>query len=430
MKKVLIVVYYWPPSGGSGVQRWLKFAKYLSKTKWEPIIYTPENPDFSIQDESLLEEIPADIKVLKRKIWEPYSVARKLFGKKHTVSSSGIVDQSSFGQKLLNFIRGNLFVPDPRVFWRKPSVKFLESYIRDNQIDALITSGTPHSMHLIGLDLKKKLDIPWIADFRDPWSELDMLQDYHILPWIMKRYQKLEQKVIQSADACTITSKVWTKDLNRLGAKKAITLTNGFDEENFQSIVEPYDNFVLSHFGLMNHLRNPSNLWKALADLCKEDAEFDQKLKLHLGGTIESRILKEIKSHPELENKLEAFPYISHNEVLEEYKKSSVLLLLLFNSESGKGNIPGKLFEYLASKKPILAFGPQKGDSAELVEQTPHSSFNHYDSASVKQIKDQILEVFRKRNVIDSNIFQNSDQYSHRELSKKLSQILDDISVD
>jgi len=428
MKKVLIVVYYWPPSGGSGVQRWLKFAKYLSYSSWQPIIYTPENPDFSIKDETLLAEIPANIQVIKKPIWEPYDVARKLVGKQQKISSSGLVEKSGPLHKLINFLRGNLFVPDPKIFWKRPSVNFLSKYILENKVDALITSGTPHSLHLIGLALKKKLNVPWIADFRDPWSELDMLQNYHIMKPVMKKYRRLEKAVLENADLCTITSDSWRDDLKRLGAAKAVTLTNGFDEDNFKQTLEPYEKFVMSHFGLMNHLRNPKNLWQALAEICKENSGFDQSFALHLGGTIDNRILDEIKAYPELRNKLKVFPYLSHEEVLEEYQKSSLLLLLLFNSDSGRGNIPGKLFEYLAAKKPILGFGPASGDSKEIVEKLPHSYFNFYNTASVNELKAQIKSVFDARSALNADDFKTSERYSHALLTDQLVAILDETS--
>lgn len=423
MKRVLIIAYYWPPSGGSGVQRWLKFAKYLPQFGWEPIIYTPENPDFSLYDESLLADIPKEVKVIKQPIWEPYSLGRKLMGrKKDEKSSAGVVSNVSLKGKVMNWIRGNLFIPDPKVFWRKPSVKFLTDYLKANPVDAIISTGTPHSMHLIALDLKNQIGLPWLADFRDPWSELDMLKSYNILPPIMKIYRKLEKVVITNSDVNIITSKTWAKDLEALGAKKVEVITNGFDEADFNFKIEPYNDFVVSHFGLLNHLRNPINFWKALNALCEEDSAFNDKLKIHLGGTIAKENLDEIKKFPLLKEKLKVFPYLSHEEVIQEYLKSSLLLLLLFNSDSGKGNIPGKVFEYVASGRPIIGFGSAKGDSADIIEKVNGEFFLY--STNHQKLMDSIKNIFYSS--VDSNQERDKDQskagelYSRKNLTKQL----------
>jgi glycosyltransferase involved in cell wall biosynthesis len=424
MKRVLIIVYYWPPSGGAGVQRWLKFAKYLPQFGWQPVIYTPENPDFQLQDPGLLDEIPEEIEVLKQPIWEPYAVYRKLFGKsKDQDLSTGLMKKKGLTSKIANWVRGNLFIPDPKVFWRKPSVKFLEGYLKKKPVDLIISSGTPHSMHLIALDLKQKLGLKWVADFRDPWSELDMLKEYHISPSAFKKYRKYEKSVLESADLCMTTSKVWAKDFARLGADRCVTVTNGYDESDFSKKFEPYDEFVISHFGLLNHLRNPNLLWESLEELLVEDPKFKKTFKLHLGGTIDDEIIQEMSSYPNLQECLKIFPYLSHQEVIAEYQKSSLLLLLLFNSESGRGNIPGKLFEYLATAKPIIAFGPEKGDSAEIVEENGGQYFL-YNDRDQAQIKSYLKSCFYEKKPCSSS----AQQYSRQNLSKELAKHLDQLT--
>lgn len=424
MKRVLIIVYYWPPSGGAGVQRWLKFAKYLPQFGWQPVIYTPENPDFQLQDPGLLDEIPKETEVLKQPIWEPYAGYRNLFGKsKDQALSTGVMKKAGFTSKIGNWIRGNFFIPDPKVFWRKPSVKFLENYLKEKPVELIISSGTPHSMHLIALDLKQKLGLKWIADFRDPWTELDMLNEYHISSFAFKKYRKLEKAVLENADLCITTSKVWAKDFERLGAAKCVTITNGYDESDFGTQEKPYDQFVISHFGLLNHLRNPGLLWKALEEFLTEDKTFKKAFKLHLGGTLDDEIIQEIKSYHNLQSCLKIFPYLSHQEVIKEYQKSSLLLLLLFNSKSGKGNIPGKLFEYLAATKPILAFGPERGDSAEIVEENGGQYFL-YENQDQALIKAYLKSCFYERKD-ESGLAQ---QYSRQNLTKELAGHLDQLT--
>lgn len=423
MKRVLIIVYYWPPSGGAGVQRWLKFAKYLPEFGWQPVIYTPENPDFQLKDTSLVQEVSPEVEVIKRPIWEPYGFYRNLFGKqKEAALSTGLKDKKGFASYLANWIRGNLFIPDPKVFWRKPSVRFLKKYLQESPVDLIVSSGTPHSMHLIAYDLKEALGIPWIADFRDPWSELDMLKDYHISSSRMEKYRKLEQMVLEKSDLALTTSEVWADDLKRLGADNSVCITNGYDEEDFSSSPEEYAEFVCSHFGLLNHLRNPRDLWKVLEELLEEEQQFADKFRLHLGGTIDSDIIEEIKSFPLLSARLKVFPYLSHEEVIDEYLKSSLLLLLLFNSNSGKGNIPGKLFEYLAAEKSILAFGPARGDSAKIVEEFG-GLFLQYDHAPSAQLKEWILAKFKGADKSSKD----PSQFSRRALTAKLKEQMEQL---
>ena len=399
MRRVLIIAYYWPPSAGSGVQRWLKFAKYLPEFGWQPVIYTPKNPDFEIQDVSLLKEIPEQVEVLKKDIWEPYSLHRLFFGNKaDKIKSAGVVtaSKSSWKSYLSNWIRGNVFIPDPKIFWVKPSVKFLKTYLSRHPVDLIISTGTPHSMHLIAKRLKTDIKIPWIADFRDPMSKLDMLESYHISSRNFRKYQDLEQSVIKQADIVLTTSEVWRRDFDDLGANRSECITNGYDESDFAGEVEPYKKFVISHFGLLNHLRNPIQLWKALAELCEENSEFKDDLSIHVGGTIDQDVIEEIRAYNDLNKRLQMFDYLSHGKVIEEYLKSSVLLLLLFNSKSGTGNIPGKLFEYLAAKKPIIAFGKGDGDSKEIIIKTQSGSFFDYDEDNIKELKAQLLSTYRQ----------------------------------
>lgn len=431
MKRVLIISYYWPPSAGSGVQRWLKFVKYLPKFNWIPIVYTPENPDFHVKDESLLSDIPEEAIILKQPIWEPYSLHRVIFGgddKKD--GNAGIVNSSSKGLKsyFSNWIRGNLFIPDPKKYWVKPSIKYLRSYLKDNPVDLIISTGTPHSMHLIAWQLKKEFSLPWIADFRDPMSKLDMLDSYHITNSNYRKYQKIERSIIEAADIVLTTSGVWKEDFKALGAKRAEFITNGFDESDFSTQNEPYDQFVISHFGLLNHLRNPVILWQALSELCIEEIEFKDDLRIHLGGSIDKMNIEEIKTYPHLGSSLRLFDYLTHKEVISEYQKSTVLLLLLFNSQSGQGNIPGKLFEYLAARKAILAFGPGEGDSKRIIEETNSGTFYFYSKSSKDKIKEKVKSLYMDFKSGVKTDIPAVYKYSREYLTKNLVKLMDDLT--
>jgi glycosyltransferase involved in cell wall biosynthesis len=420
MKKVLIISYYWPPAGGSGVQRWLKFARYLPKNNWKPIIYTPENPYFAIKDEKLLSNIPEEAEIWKTPIWEPYALKDKLFGKGKKNQSAGVISKKrSLKNKALNWVRGNMFIPDPKVYWVKPSIKYLLKKIKDEGIEHIITTGPPHSMHLIGLGLKRVLpQLKWVADFRDPWSELDLLDDFYLSNSTRRKHQRLEKEVLQTANITLTVSESWMKDLKRLGAERVELITNGYDASDFELKSKTNDKFIIGHYGLLNHLRNPKNLWKALNDLCRENSEFDSKLEIYLSGNIDIEVLNKIADFTKLKQKIKNLGYLSHVEVLKQYNEASLLLLLLFNSKSGVGNYPGKIFEYFAAKKPILAFGPEGSDTQRLINETRSGLFFNYDSENIKNV---ILNIFNGKNEFKTK---GLEKFSREKLAKDLSILL------
>ncbi|MAX06225.1 MAG: glycosyl transferase family 1 [Flavobacteriales bacterium] len=419
MKKVLIISYYWPPAGGSGVQRWLKFSKYLPNFGWEPIVYTPENPYSEIKDLDLLKDIDEAVEVWKTPIWEPYSLKDKFFGRGKKNQSAGVISNNI----VLNWLRGNIFIPDPKIYWVKPSVKYLVERIRSEGIKHIITTGPPHSMHLIGLGLKKNIpNLKWIADFRDPWTRLDLLDEFYLSKLSMRKHQRLEKEVLETADITLTVSEGWVSSFKSLGSKNVELITNGFDDNDF-NVKEPVpEKFIIGHFGLINHLRNPKNLWKTLDDLCDQNSKFDKKLEIRLSGNIDSDVLDNIKKHLHLKDKVKVLGYLSHKEVLEQYNNSSVLLLLLFNSESGKGNYPGKIFEYFAAKRPILAFGPRYSDAERLIQETETGVFFTYDNTELKK---EILSLFNNRKTLPSST--HIEVFNRKKLTKDLSELLNSI---
>ena len=424
MKNVLIITYYWPPAGGSGVQRWLKFTKYLPKYNWQPIIYTPENPYFEVKDQALLNDIPAEAKIWKTPIWEPYALKDKLFGKGSESQSAGVItNKKSLKNKLLNWVRGNVFIPDPKIYWVRPSVKVLLKKILEEDIHHIITTGPPHSMHLIGLGLKKAMpNLKWIADFRDPWSELDLFNEFQLNNSSMKKHKDLEREVLQTADVTLTVSETWVKDLKRLGGDRVELITNGYDADDFELKPKTNDKFIIGHYGLLNHLRNPKNLWKSLNSLCDENTEFNNKLEIHLSGNIDGEVLAEIESYSCLKAKVKQLGYLSHAQVLEQYNQADVLLLLLFNSKSGIGNYPGKIFEYFAAQKPILAFGPISSDAERLIKNTNTGKYFSYDDTNLKT---DILDLFNNPNNFD---FENMENFSREKLTYDLANLLNNLS--
>jgi glycosyltransferase involved in cell wall biosynthesis len=421
MNKVLIISYYWPPAGGSGVQRWLKFTKYLPKYNWQPIIYTPENPYFEVKDQALLNDIPAEAKIWKTPIWEPYALKDKLFGKGSESQSAGVItNKKSLKNKVLNWVRGNVFIPDPKIYWVKPSVKVLLKKILEEDIHHIITTGPPHSMHLIGLGLKKEMpNLKWIADFRDPWSELDLLNEFQLNNSSIKKHKDLEREVLQTADVTLTVSETWVKDLKRLGGNRVELITNGYDADDFELKPKTNDKFIIGHYGLLNHLRNPKYLWKSLNSLCEENTEFNGRLEIHLSGNIDAEVITEIESYSCLKGKVKQLGYLSHAQVLEQYNQADVLLLLLFNSKSGIGNYPGKIFEYFAARKPILAFGPIRSDAERLIEKTNTGMYFSYEKEDIEY---NILQLFTKTSIYSQ--YPDLEGYSREKITIDLANLL------
>ncbi|HOP44190.1 MAG TPA: glycosyltransferase, partial [Flavobacteriales bacterium] len=233
MKRVLIVTYYWPPNGGAGVQRWLKFVKYLPQHGWQPVVYTPENPELVAEDPGLLDDVPREAEVIKRRISEPYGLYKRLTGRgvKEKVHTAFLSEEKREGwrDRMALWVRSNFFIPDARVGWVGPSVRFLKQYLREHPVDVIVTTGPPHSMHLIGLRLKRALGIRWVADFRDPWTNIDFYRQLKLSRSADRRHRRLEAEVLREAD--TVVAVGWTlaDELRDLGAKRVEVITNGFD---------------------------------------------------------------------------------------------------------------------------------------------------------------------------------------------------------
>ena len=438
-KKILIISYYWPPAGGPGVQRWLKFVKYLPDFGWEPTVFIPENPSYPIVDETLQKDVPKNLKMIKTKIWEPYQLAEK-FGKDNKKFKAGQFDvgeNQSWKAKLSIFVRGNFFIPDASVFWVKPSVEFLEKYLKVNHYDVLVTTGPPHSLHLIGLNLKKKLpDLKWIADFRDPWTEISYYKHLKLTKIADKKHRKLESEVFKNADITLATSYTDAENFRKKGAN-AFCITNGFDvdasttlsmtEENSKTL--PLSNsttkFTLSYIGVLEQLRNPEILWETLNDLVQENADFKNDFELKFVGKLDDKILQKIESSP-LKSNLTNLGYQTHDVALKHMQDSTVLLMTNFPEESSKGIIPGKIFEYLATGKTILSFGPKDADVEKILNETKAGKHFGYDEK--ENLKKFFLESYQnwKLGTLNQNA-ENIEQFSRKNLTQKLVDLMSKI---
>jgi hypothetical protein len=439
-KKALIITYYWPPTGGAGVQRWLKFVKYLRDFGWEPVVYTPSNPESPDDDESLAKDIPADVTVLKTEIWEPYDLYRRFTGAKKTdkINPAFHTDQKkvSTKQSFSVWLRGNLFIPDPRKFWIKPSVKFLTAWIAKNPVDVIVSSGPPHSMHLIGRGVHRNTNIPWVADFRDPWTNLDFYDDLKLSAWADRRHHALERSVLEEADAVLSVGKTMNDEfiamMKKYGSSADVSkfeiITNGYDETDvFKGVVEPDKKFSIAHLGTMSHARNPEVLWKTLQRLSAEDAGFREALEIKLVGKVDTSVAESVRSYG-LDHALKLMPYMPHHEVVKVQQQSRLLLLVLNNTRTAKGILTGKFFEYMSAKRPVLAVGPVDGDAAEILRQTNAGTIAEYGDGELMytQVK-AYYEKFKTGNLEVSS--SGVEQYSRKALTKQLAGILERITT-
>ncbi len=431
MKKVLIITYYWPPSGGAGVQRWLKFVKYFRDFGWEPVVYTPENPEAPALDLSLEKDIPKGLTILKTKIWEPYSVYKRLAGiKPQEKIKTGFLSEKkkpSLIESLSIKIRGNFFIPDARKFWIKPSIEFLTKYLKENPVEAIVSTGPPHSMHMIALGIKKRLNIPWLADFRDPWTNIDFYEELKLSAKANIKHHRQEKSVLENADAVSVISQTMATDFERLFKRQYEVISNGFDEEDQIGLSELVkdEKFSIAHIGSMNKARNPIALWKALAELISENKALHNNLEIKLVGPVDFSVKGYIEKF-KLTKFVSYLDYAPHNEIIKVQKKARILLLIINNTPNAKMVVTGKLFEYIASGTPILCVGPEDGDAANILKETKSGLISDFDD--VDKLKGNILEyynMFRKGNIEVKN--EGISKFARKNLTKNIADLLNRI---
>jgi len=423
MKRALIITYYWPPAGGPGVQRWLKFVTYFKDFGIEPVVFIPDNPHYPLQDKSIVSEIPEGIEIIRFPIKEPYGFA-KIFSKKKTNQvSSGIITNKnqSVLEKLLLWIRGNFFIPDARIGWVKPAVGFLKEYLDKNDMDIVISSGPPHSLHLIGMALKEKLGIKWVADFRDPWTTIHYHQSLRLNKRAQKKHLKLESKVLINSDLVVVTSARTKKEFQKITSVPIEVISNGYD---ILEKIEPNldAQFSIVHIGSLLTNRNPELLWEILSELKDENKVFSKNLLIKLVGVVSEDVLKSLAVFGLTEN-YKILGYVSHQEAIQIQHDAQVLLLVEMDSPETKSIIPGKLFEYVAANRPILAIGPEGSDVEGIIKETNTGVYFKYtDKKKLKQQLQLYYEAYLKANLNVNS--KNIEKYSRSALTKSLSTIL------
>ncbi len=414
--KVLIITYYWPPSGGAGVQRWVKFAKYLPESGWEPVILTidPEFAAYPVTDKSLLSEIPSELKVFKTRSTDYFALYNKDRSK---IPSAGFAmnPDTTLKGRLLRFIRGNFFIPDPRKGWNRYAYKKAAELIRLYNISNVITTSPPHSTQLIGLKLKRNFPgINWIADMRDPWTDIYYYDHFYptfISRWIDSGY---ETDVIKNADSLISVGpslkKLFTKKSPQAESRITV-IPNGYDEDDFRGSARNPGNFIITYTGTLSDNYPVDGFLSGLEKIREKD------FILRFVGSVTPVQKKLILSKVQPE-KLEFIPYVDHNAAVRYTRESSALLLIIPDHVSSKSILTGKLFEYLASGRPVICIGPKDGDASAIVEETGHGkSFGYNDSGSIGEYIEEISSS-------DINPVPAPVQYNRKELTGKLAKLL------
>ena len=436
MKRVLIITYYWPPTGGSGVQRWVKFAKYLPSEGWQPVIYTPENPEQLAVDHSLEKEIPSEAEIIKTHITEPYELYKKFLHKsghsKEVVEVNPVNAQNkSLAQKAAMWIRGNFFRPDPRCLWIGPSVRYLKKYLEENPVDLIVSTGPPQSMHMIGLKLAKETGLPWIADFRDPWTKIFYFKHLSMTRATEKWHHRMERKVLDNATAVVAVSPLVQQEFQAMTQTPVELITNGYDECDFPHGKDkgaeggPDKDFVITHTGLFAADGNPTVLWDVLSEKCAKDEDFRKHLKIKLVGKTDIQIIKSLEDAG-LKANLIDMGYQPHNIAIEEQRTASLLILPLRKEPEYKAVLPGKLFEYLASWRPVLGIGQPDGAMSMILNTTKTGVVLDWnDKNSIGRFIDLCWSNHLKGNltVDDADI----SQFTRRNLTRRMAELFEKI---
>ncbi len=429
-KKFLIITYYWPPAGGAGVMRWAKMTKYFAQFGWQPVIYTPADGEVGVHDDSLLEELPADLEVVKTPIWEPYNLYKAFLGRKKSDKLySGFINEKkkpSLTQKISVFIRGNFFIPDARMFWIKPSVKFLKEYLAENPVDAIISTGPPHSMHLVAEEVHQATGIPWVADFRDPWTNIDFYADLKLTSWADKRHHRLERKVLNNASrVVTVTWRSRDEFKEICGREDIEVVPNGYDDADFPADKKPSldTGFSMVHIGSMNKDRNPEVFWKAAQKALETSEALREFFEIKLVGPVDFSVRSDVEKYG-LQSYTKFIDFVPHDEAVKLQQQAQVNLLVINNTPNSRTIIPGKLYEYLGSGRPILAVGPKDSDSAKVIEMTKGGVVYEYND--VDGLKNRILDYFSLYTegnlTVDAHGIQ---QFTRKNLAGDFAKILD-----
>lgn len=420
-KKVLIITYYWPPSGGPGVQRVLNFAKYLPKFGWEPVILTVRKGEYPARDISLEKEIPSGLKIYKTKTFEPFSLFKLISGKKQNenIGTYILTEKSpNLVTRLSKWVRLNLFIPDARIGWKRFAVKAGEKIIRTEGIDLILTSSPPHSLQLIGQSLARKTGKPWVADYRDPWKEVVYNQNVKRSPFAERKDRKLEHEALNQADGIVSISKNILRLLESKcdKPKNNHLVFNGYDNTPAPMPDNPCP--VITYTGVLSVTRIPYPLLVALKELREENIRFQLKF---IGNTCSE--LKSLIEENGLTSDTEYISYLPHEESIQHINHSDALLLVIDNVPNNKGILTGKLFEYIGARRAIFAIGNLEGEAAHIIEECQCGKMIDYnDVAGAKQILRELYSAWE--NHVPAYPFSNSSRYSREATTGELANFM------
>ena len=425
LEPIVVIAYYWPPAGGPGVQRWLGFTQHFAENGYKPIVIVPDNPFYPQVDASLLDTAIEELEVIRVPIIEPLRWASRLGFSSTKEYAKGLLPNRPKGwvQKLLFTIRGSLFVPDSRIFWVKAVTRVVNRLIQERSIRLLITTGPPHSVHLAGLKLASQTrGLKWIADFRDPWTDIG----YHrLLPmgaFAIKRHQHLEAEVLKKASLVLTTTQHLAHHYKRKYHIICESITNGFSELN-PTVDEATEEFILLHIGSLFAHRNPERLWRSIQMISMQEKHASSKMKLWFVGEVDEAVKASLRAH-DLEDQCSFFGYVSKDKLHEYTSKASLLLLVEGDSDAYDYVIPGKLFEYLSIQAPLMIIGPKGWEVTEMVKDYPMVlSLPHHEEAPIIPFIENCRSLFNQDQK-PPRLERDVAKYKRKELAKSLAKCI------
>ncbi|MDO5510748.1 MAG: glycosyltransferase family 4 protein [Weeksellaceae bacterium] len=392
--RILLITYYWPPAGGAGVQRWLTMSGYLAED-FEISVFCPDDAEYPIFDESLQALVHPNIQTIRTKIFEPQSLLKK-WGLAQEAAKGNMSSSEKSGKmhQLAIWVRANIFIPDARMFWIKPAIKKLRQLLEKQAYDVVISTGPPHSTHLIALGVKKHFpDLKWVADWRDPWTDIDYFDSLPLTKTSLAKHEQLESQVLKHADALVSVSPSWAADMQRKSGREVEVIYNGYDAKHFEHVKDvELKKFTLLYMGSLNDDRNRVLLWQTLEELLTENEDFSKNFELKLVGNIAPITRKQIESLPNLSKKTLFQNYVPHEKVPTQLREAAMLLLLINDTSNAKGIIPAKVFEYMAANRPILSLGNRDSDIHTLMQKT--GSGEVFEDTHMPEVKAYILKNF------------------------------------
>ena len=432
MNSVLIISYYFPPSGGPGVQRVLKFVKYLPEFGWRPVVLTVEDGDFPARDESLLMEIPQDVTVYRTRILEPYRLYRRLTGRSpgtpvDVENIPGGSSGRSFMESAAEFVRSTVFIPDARMGWFPYGVAHGQAIIRKENIRALYSSSPPYTAALIARTLHRRSRLPWIAGFRDPWTGFLSTPERWSLPRMVDKH--LERSVFEEASAVEVAWQGIMEDALEkyptLDRSKFQYLPNGFDRADFSDFTHrENDRFTITYTGSMYGKRNPASLLRAVEELIQDGAIDPGRIRFRFVGRFGSEV-QEMFRMASFHSSIDVLPYLPHAKSIAELVRADLLLLIVDEASGAGAIVPGKIFEYLGAARPILALAPPGAVANLLAETKSGYVAANQDLAAIKKA---FLECYTKYGYHSHRFSQNEDavkKYERREVTRRLAGLLD-----